>query len=481
MSVKKQLLLVEDDDVYRELIHRLLEDDFELLDAPTGHEAMGMAQDQPFDCVLLDYRLPDYTGLALLPELTKHGCPVIMLTARGNEQIAVEAIKQGCCDYLVKSDLTRELLARAIHSAVETSRLQRVLTTVESRLERAMSGTNLGIWDWDVVTNEVYVSPQLTGQLGYGQDVVWNSLDDFTNGLHPQDHDRTMQHINDYLDGRLDEYNQTFRLRHKDGDYRWIMSKGTATRDDSGNPLRMIGVHVDITDRKTRENDLERINLEMQQLCHAASHDLREPIRAITSFTQLLEHKLINLMDEESQDLMRRINAAVRRLYALIQDISSYAEFEFENRPFETTDLSSVVAKVIVDLEDAIKGTSGVVICESLPTVMGDSRQLSLLFQNLISNAITFRSKRPPQVEITAQRESDYWTIAVRDNGCGIEKEHHQTIFQVFFRLHDRNNHPGNGMGLALCRRIAEQHGGSTWVESEPGVGSVFYVSLPVS
>ena len=482
MSDKRTLLLVEDDDVYRESVHRLLENDFELLDAPTGDEALKMAGDQPVDCVLLDYRLPDYTGLALLAELTKHGCPVIMLTARGNQQIAVDAMKQGCHDYLVKSDLTRELLSRAVSSAIDKSRLQQDLVTVELRLERALSGANVGIWDWDVRTNEVYVSPQLTEQLGYGPDVVWNSLDDFTNSLHPQDHDGTLQHIRDYLDGKSNEYNQTFRLRHQDGSYRWIMSKGVVSRDDNDQPLHMIGVHVDITDRKMRENDLERINLELKQLCHAASHDLREPIRAVTGCTQILERKLDNQLDEESRDLMNRVVAAASRLHALIEDISTYSQFEVDIRRFEPTDLSAVVANVISDLDDSIQGTSGVVVCDPLPTVTGDRHLLEMLFHHLISNAIVFHNNRPPEVHITSQRESDsdHWTISVRDNGIGIKPEHQKKIFDVFRRLHHRNDHHGNGIGLALCRRIVEQHRGCMWLESEPGVGSVFFLSLPV-
>ena len=480
MSDRKRLLLVEDDDVYREMVHRLLNGEFELHDAATGDEALELARTQSFDCALLDYRLPDYTGLALLPQFIRRDCPVIMLTAMGNEQIAVEAMRQGCSDYLVKSGLTPEILRRSIDRAIE-SRLQQKLATAETRLDRALTGANVGVWDWDLRTNEVYGSPQLTGQLGYGPDVRWTSLDDFTRALHPEDHERTVQHIRDYLDGRVDEYSQTFRLRHQDGTYRWIMSKGAASRGDSGQPQRLIGVHVDITDQKMHEEDTERVNLELQQMCHAASHDLREPIRAITGFTQILEQKLAAQSDAESLDLLRRIGSAARRLYSLIQDMSTYAATQFENHQFEPIALSEVVAKVITDLDVEIQKASGDVICGELPVVTGDRRQLELLFHNLISNAITFRGKDPPRVEIIANHNSDHWTIAVRDNGCGIEPQYQKSIFNVFRRLHHRNNHSGNGIGLALCRRIVEQHRGRIWVESEPAVGSVFSVGIPDS
>lgn len=250
------ILLVDDDDVEREEVQRWIGYDYEIFEATTRKEALEMVQNEGFSCALIDYRLPDGNGLQLIPQITARDIPAIMLTRRGGARIAVEAMKAGCKDYLLKDDLTKEALVRTIQYVLEKSDLERKLYATESRLHEAMTAANVGIWDWNVRTNEVYVSPQLTAQLGYPPDETWTGFADWQQALHPDDYAQAQEKVRAYLAGETPEYLSVFRLRHRDGTYRWILSRGHASRDENNEPTRFIGVHIDITQRKQQEEEL---------------------------------------------------------------------------------------------------------------------------------------------------------------------------------------------------------------------------------
>lgn len=362
------------------------------------------------------------------------------------------------------------------------------LVTAELRLENALDGAEIGVWDWNVVTDEVFVSSQLTDQLGSTE--RWTSLSDWTDHLHPDDQDAAERVIADYLSGEIPEYESTFRLRHVDGSYRSILSRGQLLRDDSGQPLRMVGVHIDITERVEQQKllaeqaaELRKSNTELEQFAYVASHDLQEPLRAISGYAQLLLQNYADSLDDKGTGYAERTVDGAQRMQKLIADLLEYSRVSRKGMAFQPVSLLESVQSARVLLDAAIQESDAVIRVSDLPVVQGDSGQLVRLFQNLIGNAIKYRSAERPEIEISAeQRAGDsMWTIRVRDNGIGIAEEHGERVFVIFQRLHTRTEYPGTGIGLAICRRIIERHGGRISVGRNREAGSTFVFTLPGS
>lgn len=360
------------------------------------------------------------------------------------------------------------------------------LVTAELRLENALDGADIGVWDWNVVTDEVFVSPQLTAQLGAKE--RWTSLSDWVDHLHPEDRDTAEGVIADYLSGELPEYENTFRLRHVDGSYRSILSRGQLLRDDNGEPLRMVGVHIDITDRVGQQKllaeqaeELRKSNTELEQFAYVASHDLQEPLRAVSGYAQLLLQNHADSLDEKGRGFAERTVDGAQRMQKLISDLLEYSRVSRKGMTFQETSLSEAVHSAQILLDASIQESQAVIHVSDLPIVLADSGQMVRLFQNLIGNAIKYRSDERPTIEISAERDlSDTrWTIRVKDNGMGIADEHAERIFVIFQRLHPRAEFPGTGIGLAICRRIVERHGGTIFVEPNSDGGSTFVFTLP--
>lgn len=256
-STPLRILIIEDDTIEREEITRSIGDDVECIEVATGAEAREFLEIQSVDCVLLDYRLPDVDGITLLKELVRDNLPVIILTNRNDPRTALEAGKLGAKDYLLKSLIGKDSLLRSIKNAVEKNQLERRIQDIEARLHLAMTSANVGVWDWNIRTNEVYASPQLTAQLGYGPGDTWSGFSDWRNALHPNDHDEALDRVNQYINGEIPEYLSTFRLQCADGSYRWILSRGSVERDEFGEAVRMIGVHIDIHEQRLHEDEME--------------------------------------------------------------------------------------------------------------------------------------------------------------------------------------------------------------------------------
>ena len=210
-----------------------------------------------------------------------------------------------------------------------------------------------------------------------------------------------------------------------------------------------------------------------------ASHDLQEPLRAIAGMVQLLQQRYQGQLDERADEYIQLTVEAATRMQKLINDLLAYSRVDRRGSQFEQIDMDKVLKSALANLSVAIRESKAVVTHDPLPTLVADQTQLAQVFQNLIGNAIKFRGERPPEVHIGAQELDDAWRFEVRDNGIGIEPQYHQRIFLIFQRLHGRNDYPGIGIGLSLCQKIVESHGGRIWVESEAGQGSRFYFTIP--
>jgi light-regulated signal transduction histidine kinase (bacteriophytochrome) len=235
----------------------------------------------------------------------------------------------------------------------------------------------------------------------------------------------------------------------------------------------------DITDRKRTEEDLIRSNKDLQQFAYVASHDLQEPLRNVASSLQMLKKKYNNKLDAEADQYIYYAVEGATRMKSLIQDLLAYSRVGTRGKRPESADCEQVLARTLNNLKPAISESGAIITHDQLPAVLADDTQLLQVFQNLIGNAIKFRRDEPPQIHVSAVKNKDDWIFSIKDNGIGIESHHLERIFVIFQRLHKRSQYEGTGMGLAIVKKVIERHGGRVWVESEPGVGTTFYFTLP--
>lgn len=228
-----------------------------------------------------------------------------------------------------------------------------------------------------------------------------------------------------------------------------------------------------------RTLDLERSNKELEQFAYVASHDLQEPLRMVSSYTQLLAKRYKDKLDKDAHEFIDFAVDGANRMQRLIQDLLSYSRVGTQKKPIKASDCNAILGRVRADLNVVIEENNAVVTNDELPTVMADETQLVQVFQNLIVNAIKFRDKDPPSIHVSAEQNRNEWILSVSDNGIGIDPEFHERIFVIFQRLLGKAEDTGTGIGLALCKRIVESHGGRIWVESQPGKGSTFYFTIP--
>ncbi|MDB5036728.1 MAG: hypothetical protein JWQ35_256 [Bacteriovoracaceae bacterium] len=275
--------------------------------------------------------------------------------------------------------------------------------------------------------------------------------------------------------------------KRKDGSYHWHLMRMVPERRKSGEIDGWIGTCTDIHDRKAGETKLiqqsealARSNADLEQFASIASHDLQEPLRIVTNYTQLIEQCYRDIIDDEGREWIGYTVNASRRMSNLIRDLLSYSKVRDSEFISEIVDSNDILRTVLSNLKQIIEESRATIISEQLPVVRVEKIQLTQLFQNLISNAIKYKSSRIPEIEIKAVRRGGEYIFSVSDNGQGIESKYFSKIFQIFQRLEARDKDPGTGIGLAIAKKIVERHGGRIWVESEFGRGSTFLFSLPL-
>lgn len=337
----------------------------------------------------------------------------------------------------------------------------------------------------------IYVSPAYERIWGRTCQSLYDDPKSWIDAIHPEDRDRAIEMIWGQSN-KIDEVSNGFQYRviRPDGEVVWIWTQAFLITGESGEISRITGIASDITGYKKAEHEirtlldeLKRSNEELQQFAYVTSHDLQEPLRTIASFTQLMERRYKGKLDEDADEFMGYIVDASVRMKQMIMDLLEYSRVGTKQEMFQNIPLESKLNNVLVNLNDLIERSHAEITHEHLPVVFGDKSQLLLLFQNLITNAIKFRKEdEPPRIHISAacDHEKNEYVFSIVDNGIGIEEQYFDRIFTIFQRLHTRDEYQGTGIGLSVAKRIVERHGGRIWVESEFGVGSVFYFTMPV-
>jgi PAS domain S-box-containing protein len=277
-----------------------------------------------------------------------------------------------------------------------------------------------------------------------------------------------------------------FTAKKKDGSTFDAHFTGTILLDAGGKKIGYQSSVLDITDRKRAEDkihgvlaELDRSNKDLQQFALIASHDLQEPLRMVASYTQLLAKHYGGQLDEKATKYIAYAVDGATRMQRLVNDLLTYSRVSTRGNPIETKDSHSILGEAIRNLAATIKESQAIVTEEELPMVRADASQLVQVFQNLLANAIKFRGEDFPRIHVSARDEGREWVFSVRDNGIGIDPKYADRIFVIFQRLHTRQEYPGTGIGLAVCKRIVERHGGKIGFESEPGKGSTFFFTVP--
>ena len=355
----------------------------------------------------------------------------------------------------------------------------------KARLDEAQHIAHIGNWDCDMLKNELIWSDEIYRIFGLVPQQLGIAYEEFINSVYPEDRELVIKSVNNALNENK-PYDIDYRIVLPDGSEKVVHEQARVLCDEAGRPVRLAGTIQDVTERKRSEvklaeqaRELLRSNEELEKFAYVASHDLQEPLRTISSFTQLLARRYKGRLDTDADEFISFIVDGAARMQRLINDLLAYSRVD-RGKDFVLTDCESVLSHVLDNLREAADESSANITHDLLPTITSDPTQMEQLFQNLIGNAIKFRRDEPPKVHISATKGKNEWHFSVRDNGIGITPDYFDRIFIMFQRLHGKNEYSGTGVGLAICKKIVERHGGRIWVESEKGKGSTFYFTIPV-
>jgi PAS domain S-box-containing protein len=375
------------------------------------------------------------------------------------------------------------LVASAIRDITERKRAEAALRDSEARLHAVLDSTRAIIYMKDAAGKYLQINRRFQELFHVTPEQALGKTD---HELFPAEladvfaqHDQTV-----LAAGQAMEFDEV--AHQDDGDHTY-MSLKVPLIDSDGKPYALCGVSTDITERKRMEDELgrqavelERSNAELQQFAYVASHDLQEPLRMVASYAQLLGRRYRDSLDQDANEFIDFMVDGARRMQDLINDLLAFSRVGTRAKPFTPTDTKAVVEQTLRDLRASIEESGAQVeVNGDLPMVVADAAQLGQVFQNLLSNALKFRGNELPRIRITVNPGDGEFVFEVSDNGIGMEGQYAERIFLLFQRLHTKREYPGTGIGLAICKKIVERHGGRIWVDAAPGRGSTFHFTIP--
>lgn len=478
---RARILLADDNVDMRQYLRRLLSAQYEVEVVADGVAALTAARRRPPDLVLADVMMPRLDGFGLLQALRTdprtNTVPVVLLSARAGEESRVEGLAAGADDYIIKPFSARELLARVnAHLEMawlrqEAARREHALRQEAEKAREQVSHILESITDGCVVLDpewrissmnaaaERFVNQAREEILGKN---YWEAFPTVRGTVTETELRRAM------AERMPVEFESLYAPLQK-----WFEAR-VYPLENGG----LSGFFRDITERKQAAVELQRSNDELRQFAYIVSHDLQEPLRMISSYVNLLARRYQGKLDASADDYIAFAVDGAQRMQQMITALLTYTRVGGQSWKVAAVNCEALIARVLMDLQMAIKESNATITHDPLPTVQGDEIQLAQVLQNLISNALKFRKDTPPHIHISAQREEGHWRFSVRDNGIGIDPGQVGRLFQVFQRLHTRQEYPGTGIGLAICKKIIERHGGRIWIDSLPAQGATVYFTI---
>jgi PAS domain S-box-containing protein len=340
-------------------------------------------------------------------------------------------------------------------------------------------------WIWEVNNEGVYTysNPKVTELLGHEINEVLGKTPFYF--MHPKEADRVGKVFHDFIEAEEPFYGLINKNMKKNGQEVVFETSGVPFFDTDGVLLGYRGIDRDVTEKqksvqKIKEimYELKRSNKDLEDFAYIVSHDLQEPLRMVSSFAQLLKKRYKDRLDKDANEFIDFMNEGTDIMRNLIDDLLKYSRVGTRAKPFKPVDINIIIDKIELQLQSSIKDSNARIVRKPLPVVTGDDTQILQLFQNLISNAIKFRGNKPPSITIDFKERDGFWEFSISDNGIGIDPKDFERIFIVFQRLHKKDEYEGTGIGLAICKKIVQLHGGNIWVESKKDQGATFFFTI---
>jgi PAS domain S-box-containing protein len=401
----------------------------------------------------------------------------------GAKTISNEKITVILNSHLIKDEDDKLLrIEGTVLDITERKRLEEVMRENMSKFKTLVENIPQKVFVKDLNYKWVFINEKLAHDLKIKPEEVVGKMD---SDLFPKEL-ADKYHADDI---RIIETGQTEEIEEKyieDGKEKFISTIKTPIKDENGKIIGVFGIFWDITERRQAEEllkitleNLERSNKELEQFAYVASHDLQEPLRMVSSYTQLIERRYKDKLDQDANDFIQFAVDGANRMQKLINDLLDYSRISSKGKDYTKIDISQVLGQAISNLQQLIIDNTALITNEDLPVLIVDESQIIRVFQNLIENAIKFKNKTElPKIHISCKKQHEFYEFAVRDNGIGIEMQYHDKVFTIFQRLHSKEEYSGTGIGLSICKRIVERHGGKIWFESKENEGTTFYFTL---